>query len=357
LVLLLYLSLTRVNQHNLLLMKKRIIVILKYLMFLGLGVFLVWWSLQQIPDQEWGNFKAAFATARYWLVIPVFLILTVAHAMRAWRWKMLMEPLGYKPTFANTFFAVMIGYLANLAVPRLGEILKCTILAKYEKVPAEKLVGTIVAERAFDLVSLILVFILAFLFQYDIIGDYGTNMVKGMITSKSGNISYTRLALVVMLLVAMIAAAIYVFKKYRHIRFVNLVYKMVLGIWHGIISVKDLQKKWQFIFASIGIWGLYLLGTWVGFYATVGTSGLGIQVALSALAFASIGMIITPGGIGAYALFLANVLQLNGISFALGFANGTLQWFAQFIIIILVGFISLGLLPYFNKTKHNAAVA
>src|SRR5687767_5486886 len=140
-------------------MKKRLLGFLKYLLFLGLGVFLVWWSLHQIPPEKWDDFKKAFATARYWLLVPVFFILTLSHLLRAMRWKILMEPLGYAPSLVNTFFAVMVGYLANLAVPRLGEILKCTILARYEKVPAEKLVGTIVAERAFDLVCLILIFL------------------------------------------------------------------------------------------------------------------------------------------------------------------------------------------------------
>jgi uncharacterized membrane protein YbhN (UPF0104 family) len=128
--------------------------------------------------------------------------------------------------------------------------------------------------------------------------------------------------------------------------------KFIEGIGLGIISVKFLKQKWGFIFTTIGIWGMYLLGTWIGFNATAGTTGLSLEVAISALAFASIGMILTPGGIGAYAFLLARVLEKNGIPFELGFANGTLQWFAQFIIIIFVGFISLILLPYFNKTKQ-----
>ncbi len=335
-------------------MKRRIINLLKYMAFLGLGVFLVWWSLQQIPDSEWNNFKAAFKTARYWLFIPVFLILSLSHLLRAWRWKMLMEPMGYNPSLRTTFFAVMIGYLANLAIPRLGEILKCTILAKYEKVPAEKLVGTIVAERAFDLVALMIVFVLAFAFQYHVIGEYGTDLLKGVVTSKSGEVSYTKLIIFIGVVLLIIFAVYYAFKNFRHIRFIALVHKMFLGIWHGITSVKDLKSKGTFIFASVAIWAMYLLGTWVGFYGTVGTSGLGVEVGLPALAFASVGMIITPGGIGAYSLFLANVLVLNGISFAIGFANGTLQWFAQFIIVLILGFISLVLLPYFNKKKKHA---
>jgi glycosyltransferase 2 family protein len=336
-------------------MKRRIINILKYMSFLGLGVFLVWWSLQQIPDDKWGEFKAAFRTARYWLILPVFLILTLSHLLRAWRWKLLMQPLGYKPKLSNTFFAVMIGYLANLAVPRLGEVLKCTILARYEKVPAEKLVGTIVAERAFDLLSLILVFIIAFIVQYDVIGDFG--LFKDLVAHKGEPMSITRAIIILLIICGTGGIILFILRRFRHIRFIYLVNKMIIGIWQGIISVKDVQQKGQFLFASTGIWALYLLGTWVGFNATIGSSGLGIDVAVSALAFASIGMIVTPGGIGAYALLLAKVLELNGVPMEIGFANGTLQWFAQFLLIVAIGFISLGLLPYYNKTKHHAAVA
>lgn len=335
-------------------MKQRLLGLLKYLLFLGLGVFLVWWSLHQIPDDRWDEFKKSFTTARYGLLIPVFFILTISHLLRAWRWKILMEPLGYNPRLSNTFFAVMIGYLANLAVPRLGEILKCTILAKYEKVPAEKLVGTIVAERAFDLVSLVSVFLLAFIFQFDVVSEYSSSLVKQLFAEKGGEISYTKTIIILSVLLLLFLAVKVWFNKFAHLKIVIVIKKLMTGIWHGIISVRGLKRKVPFILSSIGIWAMYLLGTWVGFYATVGTAGLGIDSALTALAFASIGMIVTPGGIGAYAYFLAKVVEKSGVPFELGFANGTLQWFAQFLIVLIVGFICLGLLPYFNKTNTNA---
>ncbi|MDB5192538.1 MAG: hypothetical protein JWQ96_2101 [Segetibacter sp.] len=332
-------------------LKRRILNIFKYLLFLGLGVFLVWWSFSQIPDEKWADFKKAFSTARYWLIGPVFFILMISHLLRSYRWKILMQPLGYNPSFANTFFAVMIGYFANLAIPRLGEVLKCTILAKYEKIPADKLVGTIVAERAFDVVSLLICFILALLVQYEIIADYGSKTISQLLRGKGDSISWELLIYISIIVVAVILVLRFVFKKFQHIKLVQLIRKTAKGILEGILSVRHVKNKTAFFASSIGIWAMYLIGTWVGFYGTLGTSGLSINVAVSSLAFASIGMIITPGGIGAYALFMANILVLNGIPFELGFANGTLQWFAQFLIIIIMGFISLTLLPYYNKKK------
>src|SRR6478752_7344978 len=176
-------------------MNKRLVSILQYLFFLGLGVFLVWWSLHQIPDSKWGEFKNSLETANYWLLVPVFFILSLSHILRALRWRVLMLPMGYTPSLINTFFAVMIGYLANLAVPRLGEVLKCTILARYEKVPAEKLVGTIVAERAVDVLSLGIVFLLAMISQYDVVGEFGMQLFKQLFENSTGHFSWIRVGI------------------------------------------------------------------------------------------------------------------------------------------------------------------
>ena len=338
-------------------MKKKILNILKYVSFLGLGVFLVWWSLQQIPEKNWEDFRKSFATARYWLIVPVFFILSVSHILRAIRWKMLMLPMGYNPSLANTFFAIMIGYLANLAVPRLGEVLKCTLLAKYENVPADKLVGTIVAERAFDVVCLLIVFLIAFTLQFEEIGQYGLLLLRRLFIGKTGSFDLTKVTITVGTIILVIIVAKLLFRRFSNIRLVRTTRNIVRGIGQGIVSVKGLKQKWSFIWASIGIWSMYLLGTWVGFNGTAGTAGLSFEIAVSVLAFGSIGMIMTPGGIGTYAVFLAKVLEKNGIPFYIGFANGTIQWFAQFLISIFVGFISLGLLPWYNKKirKHEKA--
>ncbi len=330
-------------------MKKKILNILKYLSFLGLGVFLVWWSLQQIPAENWKDFRKAFATANYWLLIPVFFILSASHVLRALRWKMLMLPLGYNPSLVNTFFAVMIGYLANLAVPRLGEVLKCTLLSKYENIPAEKLVGTIVAERAFDLLCLVIVFLIAFAIQFEQIGHYGILIVKRLFTGKTGSFDITNFAVIIAAIILFAYILKIIFKRFSNIKLIRSARNIVKGIWQGIVSIKDLKQKKAFVAVSLGIWAMYLLGTWIGFNGTAGTAGLSLKIAVSALAFGSIGMIMTPGGIGTYAVFLAKVLEKNGIPFYIGFANGTLQWFAQFLIVIFVGFISLGLLPWYNK--------
>ncbi len=332
-------------------MKIKWISVLQYLLFLGIGIFLVWWSLQQIPTDKWEEFKDSLKKANYWLMIPVFFVLSASHLLRSMRWRILMKPMGFSPKLPNVFFAVMIGYLANLAIPRLGEVLKCTILARYEKIPAEKLIGTIVIERAFDVISLAIVFLTAFILQYDIIGEYGIELSKKLFNGQSGNFSIAKLGISIAIIIFIILLVKKLFQYFNHLSIVLAIKKIIRGIWEGLTSIQHLQQKGRFIAYSVMIWLLYIIGTWIGLLATEGSSHLGLPTAISALAFASIGMIITPGGIGAYAFFLAKVLEKNGVSFEIGFANGTLQWFAQFLIVLIVGFCCLALLPWYNKNK------
>ena len=320
---------------------------LKIGFFFLLGIALIWWSLHQIPAEEWTKFTLALKQSKLWIVFPVFIILGLSHFLRALRWRLIMEPLGYQPSIANTYFAVLIGYLANLAIPRLGEVLKCTILAKYEKVPAEKIVGTIVAERAFDVLSLGIVFLMALGLQFNVI-EAGWNQLKNqtatpLINSNEGNWKmYLYIGIGILLLVLF-----FILRK-RIPTIVASIKKILSGIWEGVMSATKLKQQKLFFVYSIGIWFLYLLATYVGLYATAGTES-SFATAISCLAYASIGMILTPGGIGAYAYFMAKVLELNGVDYTLGLANGTLQWFSQFLIVLVLGGLSLILLPIINK--------
>jgi uncharacterized protein (TIRG00374 family) len=322
---------------------------LKIGFFFLIGILLIWWSLQQIPPQEWDKFTTALKTTNYLMLVPVFIILTFSHFLRALRWRLIMEPLGYQPSIVNTFLAVLIGYLANLAVPRLGEVLKCTLLSKYEKVPAEKIVGTIVAERAFDVLSLGVVFVLALTFQFDVI-QTGWNELnaQNIQQANSPNNHFILYAFIGFICISLLLLWIF---KAKLQKIIIRIKQIIAGIWEGVISATKLKKQQLFFLYSFGIWFMYLLATYIGLFGTEGT-GSSFATAISCLAFASVGMIITPGGIGAYALLMAMVLKLNGVSYTLGLANGTVQWFAQFIILLILGGTSLLLLPIINKKAN-----
>jgi len=332
-------------------MKKKVFQWLQYAFFLALAIFLVWWSVGKIKGHDWEEMKGALRTTDYWLLVPVVLILLASHYSRALRWKILMQPLGYSPSTLNTYFSVLIGYLANLAVPRLGEVLKCTILARYEKVPANKLVGTIVAERAFDLICLLIVFAVSIFSQIDIIGKFAMEKVRMIISNENGETDWIKIAIVFGGLAVLLLIARFIIHRFAHIHVIGKIKEFMRGIWQGLISVRYVKNKGWFFFHTIMIWVGYLLSIQMGFYAMQATSGLGIKASLSVLSLGSVGMIATQGGIGAYPILVQETMMLYGITENVGKAFGWLLWLVQFFLVIVFGFLSLGLLPIVNRKK------
>jgi uncharacterized protein (TIRG00374 family) len=335
-------------------MKKRLFTILQFALFFGLGIFLVWWSIHKLTPEQYADFSGAIKNADYRLLIPVFFILSLSHISRAIRWKILMASIGYRPKLSNTFAAVMVGYLANFAFPRLGEVLKCTILGKYEKVPPDKLVGTILVERAIDLLSFGVIIIISLLTQAKIVGVYVKEKIDTYILAGDKTDILLRFSIMCGIILILFFAFRYIFKKYPHIKFITSIKNIFKGVAEGIMSIRNLQNKWLFIFHSVLIWSCYLLGTYIGFKAIKETAVLPVLASFPVLSFGTVATIITPGGIGAYPEFLMDAMLLYNIPEAFGKANGWLQWSAQFVITLVVGCTCLAVLPYINKKKHES---
>lgn len=333
-------------------MKKKINSLLQYAFFLGLAIFLVWWSLSKISDQHWEEMKTAMRETNYWLLIPVAIALLVSHLSRAIRWKILMEPMGYKPSLINTYLAVLIGYFANQGVPRLGEVLKCTILSRYEKVPADKLIGTIVAERAFDLVCLLLVFAITFFSQLSTIGHFAgelfNKLIYGDAEAGGNNGLYIGLAIALFLILLLW----WLTRRFAESSLIKKTKAVLEGIWQGINSIRHLKNKGWFLFHSFLIWFLYLASIRIGFYAMEPTSMYGWLPSFSVLSLGSVGMIVTPGGMGAYPILVQQTMSLYGLSEGIGNAFGYILWLAQFVLVLVAGAVSLVLLPVLNRKKQ-----
>jgi glycosyltransferase 2 family protein len=273
------------------------------------------------------------------------------------RWKLLMEPLGYKPSNFNAFATVMIGYLVNAGAPRLGEVFKCTLLARYEKFKVDKLIGTILIERAVDLVCLIIVFMLAIILQGDIFGQMMTDLLKSFFHDKAGNLSKTKLMIATGIFILFLIIFYIVLKRFGHIDIIARIKKVIKNILHGISSIRYLQHKGLFIFHSILIWSMYLLASTAGLYALKETQYLGLSGGLAALVVGTIGIILTPNGIGAYPLLIAQLLGLYGLDpDTTGNASGWLMWAAQTAIILIGGMICFGLLSRFNKRRKTVSI-
>lgn len=336
-------------------MRKRLFIILQYIIFLGAGIFLVWWSVHKLSNEDYAEFITSLKAANYYLLIPVFLILTLSHLSRAIRWQILMRSMGYSPKLSNTFSAVMIGYLANFAFPRLGEVLKCTILGKYEKVPPDKLVGTILIERAVDMLTLFIIVIIALLSQAKIVGGFAKEMFIKYVFSQNTQSFLIKVSILILCFIILFFLLKFLFKRFRHVKFVQKIKGIYYGILAGLMSVKSMKNKWLFIFHSILIWSCYLVGTYLGFFAINETAGLPLMSAFPVLVFGTVATIITPGGIGLYPVFVMEAMKLYSIPASFGTANGWLQWSAQFILILVIGFICLLILPYLNKSKNEVS--
>jgi uncharacterized protein (TIRG00374 family) len=331
-------------------MKKTVVTILQYLFFFGLGVLFVWLTVRHINATQWEQIKSSIRNARHILIAPVVILLLLSHYLRALRWRILMEPLGYHPTKFNTWAAVMIGYLVNAGVPRLGEVVKCTLLAKYERVRADKLVGTIVMERAVDLVSLIIVFLIALFFQGHIFGEFLYESFGNFFKDKTGHVSTTKILSFSIGIILFFTILYFLLKRFGHIDAVAKIKNVIKGILHGLSSIRLIKHKGWFLFHSVMIWVLYFASTTIGIYALRETAHLGLMGGLTTLAIGSVGMIITPGGIGAYPLLVSKLIGLYGIDEeTIGTALGWLLWSVQTLIILIAGVIFSGLFTYHNK--------
>jgi glycosyltransferase 2 family protein len=333
-------------------MSKRARTIFQYVFFLGLGIFLAWWSIKDLTAEDKSHIRGALRNARYYLVIPVFAMLLFSHYIRGLRWRLLIEPLGYMPGRANACFAVMIGYLANQAVPRLGEVLKCTVLTRYEKIPTDKLIGTIILERVIDAITLLIIFGITLAIQPELYNQLTTTIIGGGDKAEAGGTPGWIVGLIAVGVIVILLLLWMLIKKKTFFDVLLLIKRIWRHVWQGIIAIRHLKKRGQFILLTVILWTLYLMGGYLGFLALKETQHLGIPEAFTVLSAGSVGMIATPGGIGAYAYLLQKSMQLYGLNAGISLAFGWLLWLFQTAVILLGGLFSFVALPYFNKTKE-----
>jgi len=332
-------------------MKKKLGTIFKYLLFFCLGFFFVWMSVREINDEKWQQIKDSLEHARYWLIIPVFVILFLSHLVRAMRWKLLINSLGYQPRTDNAFFAVMIGYLTNLAIPRLGEILKCTMLARYEKIPTEKLIGTIILERIIDAITLLIVFAITLAIQPGIYTDLINAFFHSPRDPQKKKIPGVIIAGIIVGIIVIVMLLWMLIKKKSLNDVIALFKKIGRSVWQGVSAVQHLKKRGLFLFYTLVLWGCYLFSTYVGFFALQETQQYGIKETFALLSAGSVGVIVTPGGIGAYALLIKKTMEVYGLQEGIALAFGWILWLVQTFAILIGGIFSFVAIPYFNKRK------
>jgi uncharacterized protein (TIRG00374 family) len=336
-------------------LNKKLLGTLKILLFFGLGIFLVWLSVRGFTKEQWASIYKAVREADYFWVIISLVFGVLAHLSRAIRWKMLLEPLGHHPRVMNTFCGVAIGYMANYAFPRLGEVTRCGALTRYEKIPFEESFGTVIAERIIDVITMLLIFVFTLLLEFNEIYGQVNIMIFHPAAEKFGKLSQNKPLFYGLIAIAVIGAiALFVLRKKIGSLVTGKMSKVLHGFAEGLRSVRKVKKPWLFIAHSLFIWLMYYAMVHVMFNSFAETSHLGVKAALAVLMFGTFGVIFTPGGIGAYPLIVTQVLlSLYMVPEEMGTAFGWVAWTSQFVLILLLGVLSMVLLPLANRDNKT----
>ncbi len=248
------------------------------------------------------------------------------------------QTMDYNPGTLKTFLAVMFGYFMNLAIPRAGEISRCAILKRTDDIPLEESIGTVVAERAFDLLCIIIIVAMAFLFNYELFNQILSLTDSGESTEQS---SGSNTLLFVFLGIGVLFLLLFLFRK----RLMKNRILMKLGaslqkVWKGMLSIKKVENKFMFILTTFIIWIMYFLASYVVFFALPATSDLGLDAALTLLIVSTMAMIVpVPGGL-AYPLFVTTALGIYGLTKEEGSIYATVMYGSTVLMIFIVGAIS-----------------
>lgn len=332
-------------------MRKAIINILKFVLSLGLGVLLVWLALKNLSAQDIKKMQDAFVRTNYYWLVPGLAVGMLSNIVRAYRWRLLLNAIGYNPKIGNTIYAVMVMYLGNLAFPRLGEVSRCALLSRHENIPIQKLIGTMITERIVDVISMLLIGVYLFISEYDVLA----NFFEQTIFKSESHSDNSMLKWVIVIGGFLFAIAVWsLLKRFQEHAIIRSIIEKIEGLLEGAKSIFKLKNAWLFIFHSVMVWLCYTLMVYVCYQALPETSGANFNSALTIVFFGGIAFIATQGGIGSYPLAVQAVLALYGIAGAIGYAFGWIVWGVQTVLVIVVGLLSLVLISVTNKAASQS---
>lgn len=291
------------------------------------------------------------SNANYFWVIITMILFLITNIFRALRWKMMLEAIGYQPRLINLFGTIMINYLANLGIPRSGEVIRAGLISQYEDIPVEKALGTIFTDRIFDVIMLALVIGLAVLIGgSDFLAYLDQNINLGQ---KFGDLMQnTKAVFILLLLSGLIVWFVWSNRtKINNSKIGIKLRNLIKGFSDGVQSVRHVSSIPMFIFYTVGIWVLYYFMMYFAFFTFAPTAHLGPIAGLVVFVFGSLGILIpTPGGMGSYHYLVGEALSMYGVSGVDAFSFANIVFFSiQLFVNILFGIISLIVLPVINK--------
>ena len=306
-----------------------------------IGIACIYYSLTTLNENDIDAIIGSFNNAKYSWVIFGVLLGALSHISRSYRWKYLLEPLGYKISFLNSVLAIFSGYLINYTIPRSGDIARGTIVYKYEKIPIDKAIGTIVAERAIDVLCIGFLIIIGLIINYELISE---KLYEAS--------SFINFKLIILILIIGVLIFIYLMRtKNQTYSIITKIQDFFKGLYEGFMIIFKLDNKWLFIFHSIFIWLMYVLMFYVTSLAVSELPELSFATMIISFILASLTIVFTPGGIGAYPLAVQLSLSWFGIGAVSSLSFGWIMWTSQTLMIIIFGGLSLIILPFVNDNK------
>lgn len=330
--------------------------VLRYLVPLFLAIALMWFVFKDI-DLEL-MFQKLRSADPFWLGCS-FVVLLLAHAMRAWRWQMLLEPIGPRPAFFDTYVSVLTGYFANYILPRMGEVTRAGTLYKLEGIPVNAGFGTVVAERIFDVITLLLLIGLNFLLEFDRLSGFFSDFLGSKIPG--GNSSVLLLSLAVVGVAGLVGAWLLWRNEAVRTRLMAnpLVAKItgfVGGMLEGLLSIRKLKNPGLFVLSTVLIWVFYYYSSYVLFFCIPETANLGWLAGLTVLVIGALSMTVpTQGGIGAYHLLVGSVMGLYGLSQSDGITLATFIHGSQMLLMLLVGALAFLVVLFKRRAQGKGA--
>lgn len=310
------------------------------------------WVIVSTADElAWSDLVRELSDMQYGWVVLSIAISILSHVLRAYRWKLLLNTGGYHPRVSTAYLALMTGYLANMAIPRLGEVIRCTALNSEEDIPLSFSLGTVVTDRLLDLLMLMILATSLIFLEFELLGDYFIDFVN--------NKTPVLISLWPYLLLAGLLAGAFLFWLFKRARTSEqqsgLLYKVrqfIKGMISGIKAIKRIERPAFFWLSTIGIWALYFLMLYIISFGFRPTDDLSLTAGLAVLVMGSLGM-ATPvnNGIGAYQAFVASILVLYGINYNDGYIFAVISHGSQVLSVILIGFISLMILNFRKRKK------
>ena len=318
-------------------MSKKLKSYIKILLPISIGIFCIFFSFRNI---SFTDFTKYFYEINYlWVFVGIFLG-ALSHISRSYRWKYLIEPLGYKLGFINSVLAVFSAYLINYTIPRAGDIARATMISKYEKIPLDKTLGTIVAERAVDVICILTIIATGLIFEFNRISEKLISLIENTEIS------------VVIIYVGVIILILFVSNKVlRKSKYYKSILNFFSGIIEGLTIIFKMEKRVPFILHSIFIWLMYILMFWATSMAFFELHEVAFYQFMISFTLAAISIMLSNGGIGIYPLAVEESLGWYGVQSTTGLAFGWVSWLSQTMMVIIFGGLSLFILPFINRKK------